>query len=144
MIPNLSPTELIAGTVAFMSMIGAGYERFRNRKKEIKTETEQALLSDAKTFRAQSDIFRKAAEDNALMYQKEREEHSKTRNYWHDQANKFNSTVLEHKELIAELQGRPDYSSILRLMEKQQEVTAHILVGIQELLTAFKAVYERK
>lgn len=140
----LSTTELIACTATVMSILAAGYERFRNRKKELKTETEQELLSSAKTFQAQSDIFRKAADDNALMYQKERDEHTKTREYWHEQANKFNVTMLEHKAQIVELQARPDYSSMLRIMEEQQKTCAQILRDIQELLLVFKTVYAHK
>lgn len=135
-----SPTELTAGAVAVICFCQAVYERLRNKKKEEKSDTEKALLSDAKMFQDRSEVLAKLAADNLTLYKTEKASHEKTRDYWHEKASQFQATLGACQVQIEEYKQRPDFSQILHHIEQQAEATTEVLRGIRDILAEIKRI----
>lgn len=133
---QLIPHDPITAIVAAICAIMAGYERFINRKKELRTESENALVSDAKMHQDRAEQFRKIADDNMKMYQDERDSHTSTRSYWHDKATKDQAALSEAQNQLAEYKSRPDFNVVVALMRQQSEALTHQAEASNHALTS--------
>lgn len=133
-LPLINPERIALG----LALIAAGYERFRKDKRERKTQAEQDVVNDAKLFQERATILAKLAEDNAKLYETEHEEHKKTRLYWHAKANDFQATLSSCQDKLTEVQLRPDYTDLAKMIETQSETSTTILRAIQEVVGLLK------
>lgn len=132
-------TERVVTIVAFLAAV---FERFRSRKKEIKSEAEKDLLSDAKRLQERAELLGRLADDNASNFKKEQEEHQKTRLFWHNKASDFQADLARCQERMTELQERPDYSEIVEQIKVQSQTNHEILEAIRQVVNIVKINYE--
>lgn len=130
----ISPDQITAYVVGALGSIVAVVTYVRDMRRQAKTDTESELLSDAKMHRDRATMLQKTAEENLSLYYGEREEHKKTRDYWHSKASEFQASLLVAQEKIAELTARPDLTDILRCIENQSRMSTEILDGIKQIL----------
>lgn len=140
------PTEQIAAYATAIAFgFAAGYERFINRRKVLKTEADQLQLSEAKAFKERGDLMLKQAEEYRTLLEKEYQAHQVTREFHHKQSTIAQQKLLECNEKCLELQTRTDLSRLEHLLadqttafskmsEVQSNALSQISLGIQELL----------
>lgn len=134
----MTADQITAYVLGGIGLIAAIIERWNAARRAAKTETETELLSDAKMHRDRATMLQKTAEENLALYHSEREEHQKTREYWHSKASEFQASLLVAQEKIAELTARPDLTDILNIIKGQSNTSLEILRGIQQILTAIE------
>lgn len=135
---DLSPDQITAYVAGGVGVVVALISAIRDMRRRAKTETESELLSDAKMHRDRAAMLQKTAEENLALYFSEREEHKKTRDYWHSKASEFQASLLVAQEKIAELTARPDLSDILNCIKSQSTMSTEILNGIKQILTTIE------
>lgn len=137
----MTPPDLTTAAgwgVAIISAIFGAAEYAKNRKRNIKTDQETQLLSDAKVFEERARILLKLADDNLALYKNEHGEHIATRQYWHTKATEYQATLSACQEQLAELKSRPDLSDVMGFIRQQAQTSVEILMGIKEILVAIK------
>jgi hypothetical protein len=112
------PATVIASIWAMLSTIAAGFERYRSTKKSNKSEIDAQSVSDSKMWQARGDTLAKMAEEYKEYFEKERAEHAKTRDYWHDKATTFQSDMAKCQEQIIRLESRPDLTELMQGIER--------------------------
>lgn len=138
----IPPVDQVAAyTAAFIGLCGAVFERLRNKKKEDKTEAEKNLLSDARMFQERGEILKTLADDNLSLYKAEHEDHKKTRDYWHEKASEFQTTLAKCQVQIEEFKSRPDLTQVVKYIEAQSATSVAILGGIRDILEQIKRLY---
>lgn len=95
------------------------YERLRNRKKELKTEAEEELLSDAKRHKERADVYATELDKAEVRFQHEAALHQKTRDFYHDKLQKDTADRNKIELELADARAKPDYSDILVLVKQQ-------------------------
>lgn len=124
------PVTTLVSIWAGITTVAAAYERIRSSKKSDKVDADNQALSDAKMWKTRGDDLLKLVDEYKGYFEKERVEHAKTRDYWHDKATSFQADLSKCQEQIIELKGRPDLSDVLK--------------GIKEILDIIKADYEER
>lgn len=133
--------QIVSYTVAVICFGGATIQKFTAKKKEDKTEAEKSLLSDAKMFQDRAEVLQKLAAENLNLYKAEHEDHKKTRDYWHDKASDFQSTLAKCQLQIEEFKSRPDLAQVVKHIEAQAATSVAILNGIRDVLEQIKKLY---
>lgn len=130
----LSPEQTAAYITASVFALAAGYERFRSNKTIKKSETESDTLSDAKAYQQRGDLMAKMATEYKELYEKEANEHIKTRDFWHTKAGEHQVAISLCQDRILELQGRPDLTDIVNCIKMQSESIKELGEGIKQIL----------
>ena len=138
--PPSDPALIGSWIVTIVVSVGLALEKLKSRKKEKRTEQEDALVSDAKMFEARGTLLRKLADDNLELYKTEHTAHEATRKYWHDKANEFQTTLAMCQEKLAESQAKPDYSDLITFIKQQADTSVQILKGIEKILQVIEHV----
>lgn len=137
-ITDMDPDKVAAYVMAGGGILAAIWERMQTnkaKKKQVdKTEAEQTLLSDAKMHEERAKMFSDVAEQNKALYIAERNEHQKTREFWHEKASEFQTTLSNCQAKLAEFQAQPNFSEVVRYIQQQAETSVKILKGIEQIL----------
>jgi hypothetical protein len=143
-ITDIDVDKVASYIVAAIALGAAVFERLKASKKSAKTEAEQTLLSDAKMHEERAKMFQEVADQNKSLYIAEREEHQKTREYWHEKATEYQKTLSGCQERLAEFQAQPNFSEIVRFIQQQAETSTKILRGIEQVLEYIKIKIDSK
>lgn len=127
------------GWIAFLlAALAAGFERYRSGKVQDKTAEEKQVVSEAQAWKSRSELYEGMTKDFRALLETERADHQKTRDYWHEKSNKFQSDLAKCNEDCLKLQGRTDITKVENLMLEQGKDLRTIAEGIRELLTNSK------
>lgn len=128
------------GWIAFLlAALAAGFERYNSKKITDRTSAEKQIVSEATAWKSSSELHERMSKDFRGLLETERTDHQKTRDYWHEKSNKFQSDLAKCNEDCIKLQGRTDISRVETLLLAQGQHMATIADGIRELLANSKS-----
>lgn len=123
---DLPPIVQVIGYIAGgVGVLMAGYERYWNKKRELKTQDEQELVNSAKLLEGQLVLTRGIAEANKQLYLQEKSDHDstkkdlkETRDLHHEQNKVSQSERFKLEEKVLDLQQQPNYGQMLSELHK--------------------------
>lgn len=134
-VPDTESLGQLATWVATIFVFGATvFEKIRTSKAREKVSQSSDLLSEAQMWRSKAEVMQKASTENFALYQAEREEHQKTREFWHNKSGEFQATLGKCQEQLQTANGRPDLSEILHRIEEQSRTQLEILGYIRTIV----------
>lgn len=139
-----SADQLASYIVGILGLCGAVYERLKSAKRTEKTEIESSLLTDARMFQDRATMLEGLAVDNLKLYTDEREEHKRTREYWHEKASEFQAALSKSQLIIEDYKSRPDLTAIMKHIESQATTSIAILNGIRDIMEQLKSLLKMK
>lgn len=139
----LPTDQIIAYGTTALTIVLLSVEKWKNTKKDNKTQEEAELVSDAKKFQERGDTMAKLADEWKERYQAEHTEFNTYRDYAHGKAAQDQAVVFKLNERVAELQAKPDYSDLFDHMKRQSDMTVAILSSIETLASSIKTLVQR-
>lgn len=109
-------------------------DKVKSSKERNRVQKDTELLSESQMWKSKAEIMKTASEDNLKLYQAEREEHKKTRDYWHEKSSEFQTTLSKCQDKLLELEHRPNLTEVMRSIEHTAELSGKILEGIKEII----------
>lgn len=131
---SITPELIISWIGIIVAGGAAGFERFRNKKKEDKTVEEQELISSAKLFQAQLQLYRTIADENKELYIKEKTDHNNTRTFYHDKLLIDQADRSKLEEKLISLEQKPDFTEMLVELKRHGDCLEPMSKGITEIL----------
>lgn len=126
-------SETVAYIIAVAGLAAGAWERWQASKRVVRSDLEQQLISDSKVHQTRADTY-------SALYQRESDEHQKTRTFWHDKSSEFQVTLGKCQEQILEYKSKPDYEQMLALIMKIGDQQQRTLNSMESTLQSIRDV----